>query len=70
MGNKESNCILQETLTLVETMLGEEIDTLTVERAVLGLLHPGSNRFEHHGSANSSFGVCSSKVSDSSNLAI
>jgi hypothetical protein len=38
MGNKESNCILQETLTLVETMLGEEIDTLTVERAVLGNL--------------------------------
>ena len=41
MGNKESNCILQETLTLVETMLGEEIDTLTVERAVLGLFFSG-----------------------------
>jgi hypothetical protein len=40
MEYNKSNCILQETVTLVEAILGEEIDSLKVERAVLGLFFP------------------------------
>lgn len=45
----ESDIILRETIEHVATILGDELDTLTIERAVLGLFFSGVKLSDGHG---------------------
>ncbi|MEM1485087.1 DUF364 domain-containing protein [Oscillospiraceae bacterium PP1C4] len=58
MVNKEDNTILRDTVSQVEKILGSRMDSLTVERAVLGLFFSGVKLSDGHG------GLCFTPVKE------